>query len=112
MNCVRCGRDTNVLDTRMVDFMLRRRRQCSHCGHRFSTYEVDDGYVKTIKKHFIPHQKAISKRVALTQRNERIIERLKQGFKHSAVAAEFGLCDSMISTIARKNKITSYRSRK
>ena len=109
MNCVRCGRDTIVRDTRMVDAMLRRRRECAHCKHRFSTYEMDDGYVKTIKKHMAPHMRAVAKRVALTQRNEKIIERLKQGDKHSAVAAEFGLCDSMISTIARRNGLTSIR---
>ena len=93
----------------MVDFMLRRRRQCSHCGNRFTTFEVDDGYIKTIKKHFIPHQRAIAKRVALTQRNEKIIEQLKAGVKHAALAVEFNLAPNMISTIARRAGLPSFR---
>lgn len=112
MKCVRCGRDTAVLDTRMVDHMLKRRRECGHCGHRFSTYEIDDGCVKTIRKYMKPHAQAIAKRVALTRRNEKIIKMLEQGHKHAVVAAEFGLSDNMISTIARNNKIVAYRNRK
>ncbi len=109
MNCVKCGRDTQVRESRMVDAMLRRRRECTHCGHRFSTYEMDDGLVKTIKKHMRPHMRAVAKRVELTRRNEKIIARLKEGVKHSAVAVEFGLCDSMISTIARRHGLPSFR---
>lgn len=111
MNCVRCGRDTSVLESRMVDAMLRRRRECTHCGHRFSTYEMDDGCVKTIKKHMYPHMRAVARRVELTRRNEKIIALLQSGIKHSAVAAEFGLSDSMVSTIARRNKVLSYMER-
>jgi transcriptional regulator NrdR family protein len=94
----------------MVDAMLRRRRECTCCGHRFSTYEMDDGLVKTIKKHMQPHMRAVARRVELTQRNEKIIARLKEGVKHSAIAVEFGLCDSMISTIGRKAGVTSFRT--
>jgi transcriptional regulator NrdR family protein len=97
------------MESRVVDAMLRRRRLCNHCGHRFSTYEMDDGMVKTIKKHMLPHMRAVAKRVALTQRNEKIIEMLKEGVKHSAIAVEFGLSDNMISTIARRNGMSSYR---
>ena len=93
----------------MVDFMLRRRRECTRCGNRFSTYEVDDGLLKTIKKHWAPHNTAVAKRVALTQRNEKIIAMLKEGYKHAVVAAEFGLSDNMISTIARRNSVPSFR---
>lgn len=45
MRCPKCGRDTNVLETRWKpsgnndSFNLRRRR-CGSCGHRFNTYEV------------------------------------------------------------------------
>ncbi len=112
VNCVKCGRDTQVRESRMVDAMLRRRRECTHCGHRFSTYEMDDGLVKTIKKHMAPHMRAVAKRVALTRRNEKILARVREGIKHSAIAAEFGLCDSMVSTIARRAGLPSFRKSK
>ncbi len=109
MNCIKCGRDTTVLDTRMIETFLRRRRQCLHCKHRFSTYEIDDGMTKTIKKYLFPHSDTIAKRVALTRRNEKIVALLKQGVKHAVVAAEFGLSDNMISTIANRAGVKSYR---
>lgn len=40
MNCPRCDSPTKTLETRRVpDGALRRRRECSSCGHRFTTYE-------------------------------------------------------------------------
>jgi len=41
MNCPRCESSTSILETRKADSgaALRRRRQCSSCGHRFTTYE-------------------------------------------------------------------------
>jgi transcriptional repressor NrdR len=41
MNCPRCDHPTNTLETRKTEAgaALRRRRACSSCGHRFTTYE-------------------------------------------------------------------------
>ncbi|MCA3147754.1 MAG: transcriptional regulator NrdR, partial [Burkholderiales bacterium] len=42
MRCPFCGHDdTQVLETRVVDegVTLRRRRRCSECDKRFTTYE-------------------------------------------------------------------------
>ena len=41
MNCPRCDSPTSILETRKADggSALRRRRQCTGCGHRFTTYE-------------------------------------------------------------------------
>jgi transcriptional repressor NrdR len=40
VNCPRCDSPTKTLETRRVpDGALRRRRECSECGHRFTTYE-------------------------------------------------------------------------
>ena len=40
MNCPRCDSPTKTLETRRVpDGAARRRRECSSCGHRFTTYE-------------------------------------------------------------------------
>ncbi len=112
MNCVKCGRDTIVRESRMVDHMLRRRRECTHCKHRFSTYEIDDGMTKTVKKYILPHSKTVAKRIALTRRNEKIIERLKAGEKHATIAIDFGLSDNMVSTIAMRNNISTKRTKR
>ena len=40
MNCPRCSSPTKTLETRRVpDGAVRRRRECTSCGHRFTTYE-------------------------------------------------------------------------
>jgi transcriptional repressor NrdR len=41
VNCPRCQASTGILETRRADDgnAVRRRRQCSSCGHRFTTYE-------------------------------------------------------------------------
>ena len=40
MKCPYCGDfDSKVIDSRGIDEGIRRRRQCLHCGTRFTTYE-------------------------------------------------------------------------
>jgi transcriptional repressor NrdR len=40
VNCPHCDTPTKILETRRVpDGALRRRRECTSCGHRFTTYE-------------------------------------------------------------------------
>ena len=41
MKCPFCGfSDTKVIDSRPSDAKKRRRRECTNCGKRFTTYEV------------------------------------------------------------------------
>jgi transcriptional repressor NrdR len=41
MKCPFCGyKDTKVIDSRPTDERKRRRRECTNCGQRFTTYEV------------------------------------------------------------------------
>ena len=41
MRCPFCGfNDTKVIDSRPADARKRRRRECTNCGKRFTTYEV------------------------------------------------------------------------
>lgn len=111
MKCVQCGSATAVRETRgeYGDQVLRRRRECSHCGHRFNSYEIDDGLLETMRKYLGPHLKALGKRQRLAQRNEKILAALQAGAKHAVVAAEFGLSDNMISTIARRAGVPAYK---
>src|SRR3990172_4846257 len=39
MKCLFCEDNTRVIDTREVAGAIRRRRECSACGHRVTTYE-------------------------------------------------------------------------
>jgi transcriptional repressor NrdR len=41
VNCLRCDSPTSILETRKAEggAALRRRRECTKCGHRFTTYE-------------------------------------------------------------------------
>lgn len=53
MMCVFCRHDeTKVIDTRMSDsFVIRRRRECLKCRRRFTTHErAEDSPMKVIKK--------------------------------------------------------------
>lgn len=53
MMCVFCRHDeTKVLDTRMSDsFVIRRRRECLKCARRFTTHErIEESQMKVIKK--------------------------------------------------------------
>ena len=41
MRCPWCGyEDTKVIDSRSVEGKKRRRRNCTQCGRRFTTYEI------------------------------------------------------------------------
>lgn len=43
MKCPFCGfEDTKVIDSRPLDQKKRRRRECTNCSKRFTTYEVID----------------------------------------------------------------------
>ena len=40
--CPRCGKRTNVIDSRQAPKGWRRRRECKKCGFRLTTFEVPD----------------------------------------------------------------------
>lgn len=37
--CPRCDSPTHVVITRRVEGKVTRKRECTHCGHKFSTVE-------------------------------------------------------------------------
>jgi len=109
--CPKCGHTTEVKESRAQyeGVVNKRRRWCKHCDHKFSTYEIDDGLEKTLKKYLDAHIKAVHKQQALGRRNEKIVARLRAGEKHMTIAADFGLSDNMVSTIARRAGIPAYQ---
>ena len=44
MDCIRCGEQVSTIDSRHTERgnMIRRRRKCHVCGHRFTTFEVTE----------------------------------------------------------------------
>lgn len=49
MTCPNCGAKTRVVDSRSHEDSKSRRRECSDCGFRFSTVEIDADYYETLK---------------------------------------------------------------
>ena len=51
MQCPYCGeRDTRVLDSRPAEMKIRRRRECTRCGRRFTTYEIVERPLLMVEK--------------------------------------------------------------
>ncbi len=52
MRCPFCGfEDTKVIDSRPAEGRKRRRRECTNCGRRFTTYEdVERPLLMVLKK--------------------------------------------------------------
>jgi transcriptional repressor NrdR len=51
MLCPFCSqKDTKVLESRVQECSVRRRRECSHCDARFTTYEKFELQLNVIKK--------------------------------------------------------------
>ncbi|HBV68060.1 MAG TPA: transcriptional regulator NrdR [Clostridiales bacterium] len=54
MKCPKCNyTDSKVVDTRPTDdgFKIRRRRECTECGYRFTTYEkIEETQIVVIKR--------------------------------------------------------------
>lgn len=53
MKCPKCKEpETRVIDSRVIEdgFSIRRRRECSKCGYRFTTYEKLELDIMIVKK--------------------------------------------------------------
>jgi len=54
MKCPKCSKsDSKVIDSRVVkdDTAIRRRRECTECGYRFTTYEYIEKIELLVEKH-------------------------------------------------------------
>ena len=99
MRCPFCAHtETQVVDSRVSDEgdFIRRRRQCAHCGKRFTTYERPDvSYPSIVKKDGwrVPYarpklqgslQLALRKRPVSTEQIDAVIERIEEKLLASA----------------------------
>ena len=93
MKCPKCGEKVDVIDSRPPFMgggndgtMVRRRRSCKNCLHRFTTYEVTEQVIKTLladQGRLVVLQDAMNGRGALIQRQRMSIPkalRLSEGF--------------------------------
>ena len=93
MRCPFCAHtETQVVASRVSDEgdFIRRRRQCAHCGKRFTTYERPDvSYPSIVKKdgRRVPYarpklqgslQLALRKRPVSTEQIDAVIERIEE----------------------------------
>ncbi|HEU0198027.1 MAG TPA: transcriptional regulator NrdR [Nevskiaceae bacterium] len=91
MQCPFCkAADTRVVDSRLHEdgVQVRRRRECSQCGRRFTTYERADLELPSVRKGSGAHEpfeeaklrkgieRALYKRPVTTEAVDRAIERL------------------------------------
>lgn len=51
MYCPYCSNETKVLESRLIDDSVRRRRECNSCEIRFTTYEKPHLQLKVVKKN-------------------------------------------------------------
>jgi len=91
MNCPYCQyRDSKVIDSRGINEGVRRRRQCLHCGSRFTTYErVQANSFLVVKKDGRREEfsrdklttgirKACTKRPVANEDIERLVDRIEE----------------------------------
>jgi len=50
MYCPYCSKETKVLESRLIDNSVRRRRECLDCTNRFTTYEKAEFQLSVKKK--------------------------------------------------------------
>lgn len=103
MKCPFCGfEDTKVVDSRPADGKKRRRRECTRCGKRFTTYEAVEMPVLLVLKR--------DNTIELFDRNK-LIKGLSTAVKKRPVSVEDinRIVDSIESSFANsmQDKITS-----
>lgn len=95
MNCPFCSfQDTKVIDSRVNELEVRRRRECEKCTRRFTTYEKAELELIVIKKDNSKEQfdhdkirngiiKACHKRPILAEHIELMVARIEQKARRS-----------------------------
>lgn len=51
MTCPNCNEKTKVIDSTTDEDSTTRRRECTACGYRFSTVEIDKDLYERLVKH-------------------------------------------------------------
>lgn len=57
MRCPKCGScNMYIVDSRSDDTTVRRRRECSDCGHRYSTLEITETEYTFLKHQLVDNE--------------------------------------------------------
>lgn len=124
MRCPFCGyEDTKVIDSRPSEGKKRRRRECSQCGKRFTTYEVVEKPVLMVCKKdgsFEPFDRsklimgittATKKRAVSPEIVERIVDdienKMANEMRTEISAAEIG--DSVLASLKETDLVAYVR---
>ena len=51
MTCPKCNEKTKVIDSHTDEDSTERRRECTNCGYRFSTVEIDRDLYERVTRH-------------------------------------------------------------
>ncbi len=122
MKCPFCGyEDTKVIDSRPSEEKKRRRRECTKCSKRFTTYEVVEKPMLMVNKRdgtFEPFDRnkliagilsAIKKRPITVEDVSKIVDNIENSFanqlKNQATAQEIG---DMILSELKKLDLVAY----
>lgn len=124
MRCPFCGyEDTKVIDSRPSDEKKRRRRECTQCGRRFTTYEVVEKPVLMVlkkdgsyepfdrEKIIVGVSQATKKRAVRLETIERIIDgienKMANEMRTEITTAEIG--DSVLSALKNVDLVSYVR---
>lgn len=81
-----CGGDTRVVDSRILDFGLRRRRLCMECGNRFNTLETVLKESRKIPKPVAKKAPYVAKEVAEKIKQKKL--QARRGVEDMLIARE------------------------
>ena len=108
MRCIECGSDQmRTLETRARPGALRRRRECGRCGHTFPTVELPETVVRTVgvlavERAVLALLRGIQRRVAARENLARITQRLREGWKPTAIANEVGVTEERVRQVRKE----------
>ncbi len=124
MKCPFCGfEDTKVIDSRPSEEKKRRRRECTNCGKRFTTYEIIEKPLLVVLKRdgsFEPFDRsklisgiltAIKKRPVSLESVSRLVDNIENNYanqlKNQATTQEIG--DMVLSELKKLDLVAYVR---
>lgn len=61
MICLKCSKESKVIDSRIENGLIKRRRECLECKHRWNTYELHSDLCSSLVKKQNKKYKTCSK---------------------------------------------------
>jgi len=122
MQCAYCDSDkTKVIDTRETSEKVRRRRECSGCGRRFTTYETAEKFDITVTKHKGENEefsedkirKGVSKSAEKTSLDEddveEVVEEVKKEVRGKKEVSTKEIGDAVKKSLKKRDEVAYIR---